>query len=170
MKLINRTRVPDELLEPLLILAGRRVGARTRGVVVQVNPGRFAKGMAYECIRVRWTPRSRRWLDTDGGAFKVTLPSCGSALWRAMEFADVAAHEWCHIREYQQGGSSRFPFSRKAASGRRPAHRFRPEEVRVRERLLETAEDRRCDDATLALGLWLDAEWNGSVARVTKPA
>ncbi len=76
MKLINNTRVLDRVLEAVLLKAGRAVGARTAGVVVQVNSGRRrVHGMAYDCDLVRWRRGSRRWMATDGGAFRITLPT-----------------------------------------------------------------------------------------------
>jgi len=104
MKLLNNTTVPNEILEPLLTLAGRSVGARTSKVVVQVNRGdawsNGCRGMAYECCWVRWQGGNKRRryvntsvrqpdgsskyvtivknkpnrISTDGGAFKISLP------------------------------------------------------------------------------------------------
>jgi len=104
MKLLNNTQIPNEVLEPLLTLAGRSVGARTSNVVVQVNRGDAwtdgCRGMAYECVWVRWTNKvqkrryktktrilsngvkysyrilqtHKRKIHTDGGAFKISLP------------------------------------------------------------------------------------------------
>jgi len=138
VKLLNRTRVPAAALEAVLVAAGRMVGARTSGVVVCVSHGNGG-GMAYECVRVRWA--GRRWMNTDGGAFRIRL-GCGDPLDVAVAFFKTAAHEWCHIREYQLGGRSRFAFS--GWSGlRRPNHDDRPEELRVYKRLREKEEKGR---------------------------
>lgn len=168
MKLINRSAAPDELLEAVLASAGRRVGARTTGVVVKVNPGKgggtWSSGTAYECLAVRWKRPSLRWIKTDGGAFRIVLPN-GDPLASARSFYETAAHEWCHIREYQQGGRWKFPHSRKGPGGRRPTHRHRPEERRVAERLRETENEGRDENRDagpiLALALWLEAKREG---------
>ena len=60
MKLINNTRIPDDVLRPVLVAAGRSVRARTSKVVVQVNPGWGIRGTAYDCGWVRWGNRRRK--------------------------------------------------------------------------------------------------------------
>lgn len=141
MKLINNTTVPSAELERVLVAAGRMVGARTTNVVVLVSRGRGG-GMAYECVAVRWG-RGRKRRTTDGGAFKIRLPY-GDALAAARQFFGTAAHEWCHIREYQLGGRTRFVFS---SGPRRPSHDDRPEEQRVYQRLRAKREQGRDENS-----------------------
>jgi hypothetical protein len=147
MKLLNYTKIPDAVLEPLLLRAGRAIGVRTTGVVVKVNPAyrsTIVSGTAYHCGWVRWRRGTDRRLATDGGAFKVTLPVRTRTErpyvkeWRdkhydplevAAKFFWVARHEWGHIRDYQ----SRYwqTWSSRGQSGRRPRHDSRPEEIRA---------------------------------------
>lgn len=167
MKLLNNTPVPDEILERLLTKAGRSVGARTSGVVVQVNRGNSSssgcRGTAYCCSSVKWRTGNKRrkyaykdephpeggvrrkcivlnaprWISTDGGAFKISLPIAKTSprydgLVTAENFMYVARHEWGHIRDYQNGGKWRLPWSRpKPGKTRRAAHDDRPEEIRA---------------------------------------
>jgi len=156
MKLLNRTKVSDRAIEAVLVAAGRMVGARTSGVVVCVTHG-SGGGMAYECCRVRWA--GRHWLNTDGGAFRIRFGG-GDPLERARRFFHTAAHEWCHIREYQLGGRARFEFSSRGRT-RRPRHDERPEELRVLKRLKEKTEQGRDEntyaDVILALAIELES-------------
>jgi len=162
MILLNRSPVASIVLDRLLVAAGRRVGARTERVAVQVNPGSglYSSGVARECDQVRWDAfpatsfkrREPRWVNTDGGAFRIVLPigrgsSYGTDLRPrsnadiSLDFYEVACHEWVHILEYQNGGRRRFVFSSPGPSGRRPRHRDRPEEIRVVHRLRDLSID-----------------------------
>jgi hypothetical protein len=165
VKLINRTLVSSAALHGVLAAAGRMVGARTAEVVVCVSRARRgfgSSGTAYHCAQVRWA--GRRWTATDGGAFKITLPVVGRGacdpLDAARFFFRTAAHEWCHIREYQMGGRYVLPWSSRGPGGRRPKHDARPEERRVYLRLEELAERGKDEhahaDEVLALALALE--------------
>ena len=147
MKLINKTKVPNEVLENLLVSAGRSVGARTSGVVVRVcygQPLSPVHGRATECYKVRW---SGRWQLTDGGGFKMTLPTLRTKKWLgittydptnvAQEFYKIAQHEWGHIKDFQNGGRRTMEFS---SGRRRPSHDTRPEEVRAENYVYEAEE------------------------------
>jgi hypothetical protein len=135
MKLLNYTKIPDAILEPLLLRAGRAVGARTAGVVVKVNPAyrcTGSSGMAYACAWVRWKRGSECRLTTDGGAFRISLPIRYDPLKAAQNFFRTARHEWGHIRDYQTRdywtlGNSRI----RRLGSRRPPHDSRPEEIRA---------------------------------------
>ena len=118
MKLYNKTKIPDDILSPLLVAAGRAVGTRTTAVVVKVTQAQWyagCKGVAINATQVaRWhlEGKSRRkdgsykegYIDTDGGYIKLTLPR-----WRfgydALDLAQtvyrVAIHEWQHIKDFQ---------------------------------------------------------------------
>lgn len=125
MKLYNRTKIPNEILEPLLVAAGRSVRARTGQVAVQVNPGQYGiRGMAYCCLAVRL---GKRFVNVDGGYFKISLPKHGEPLKNAKSFFEVAQHEFAHIKDFQEG-ELRFSFR---VNGRRPDHDDRPEELRA---------------------------------------
>jgi hypothetical protein len=89
MKLYNKTKYPNELLEPLLKEAGKAVGARTTNVIVKVTQGRYryCRGMAHKCGWVKkWflDTRAHRkggvylkegMVGTDGGYFTLTMPN-----------------------------------------------------------------------------------------------
>ncbi len=142
MKLYNKTKLPDAVLERLLIAAGRAVGARTGNVVVKVTQGRNAgvSGMAHHATFVntwhlkqvsKWKSENVR---TDGEWFKVTMPwfrPGWDSLAVAQTFFEVAMHEWVHIRDYQAGGRWSMPWASRGTGGRRARHDSRPEELRA---------------------------------------
>lgn len=92
MKLYNKTKYPDALLENLLVEAGKAVGARTSNVIFVVTnskPGyNHTKGIAQraDCVRRfalstrAYTKTSNRtelvkgYVDTDGGWVRLTIP------------------------------------------------------------------------------------------------
>ncbi len=43
MKLYNKTKYPDELLESLLVQAGKAVGARTTGTIIKVTSANLGR-------------------------------------------------------------------------------------------------------------------------------
>jgi hypothetical protein len=143
MKLYNKTKIPDSVLYPLLVSAGRAVGAKTN-VVVKVTQGRRAwvSGHAKSaCFVYSWHLNRRRIkrgcggrrIATNGGYFQISVPYVPmgqDALTLAESFFRVALHEWVHIRDFQHGGSWRLPWS-SGRNGRRPKHDKRPEELRA---------------------------------------
>jgi len=142
MKLYNKTKLLDAVLEPLLVAAGRAVGARTAGVVVKVTQGRHGgvSGMANSASYLNtWhLKRVRKWKServfTDGGWFRITIPQFKpgwDSLATAQEFFKVAMHEWVHVRDYQAGGRGYMPWASRGIGGRRPIHDRRPEELRA---------------------------------------
>jgi hypothetical protein len=141
MKLFNKSKLSDIVLEPLLTAAGRAVGARTTGVVVKVTQGcnRGVSGIAYQCYEVYkwhlWKGGSRKkGIKTDGGYFQLTIPRPAKGwdcLGLAQQVFEVAAHEWVHIRDYQHGGRWAMPFASRGNGGRRSIHDRRPEELRA---------------------------------------
>lgn len=90
MKLYNKTRYPNELLEQLLVEAGKSVGARTSKVIVIVTsakPGyNHSYGTAHRCDYVKRFALDKRqyqkdgihlkrgMVETDGGYFTLTVP------------------------------------------------------------------------------------------------
>lgn len=148
MKLYNKTRIPDAVLEPILLQAGRSVGARTANVVVIITQNRrpVISGTAYECAGVseRKLRRVSRatyvcsTITTDGGFFYLRLPKVmpGYGIWSdplhlAETVLKIAAHEWAHVQDYQAGGRAKFAYARRTPSGRRERHDSRPEELRA---------------------------------------
>ena len=95
MKLYNKTKYPDELLESLLVEAGKAVKARTSNVIVIATSAKQGynrcSGVAQRADWVmRWALSSRAYkkgtgkyrsgelkegmVETDGGYYKITLP------------------------------------------------------------------------------------------------
>ena len=137
MKLYNRTKIDTVVLESLLVKAGRSVGAKTSGVVVQVNPSLWGgQGAAYRCIQVRM---GTRWIETDGGYFKIALPRRGDILKIAETFFQVAQHEFVHIKDYQDNN----PHFDKRTGARRMRHDARPQELRAYDTVDATAARKR---------------------------
>lgn len=147
MKLYNRTKVPDCLLARLLRLAGRKVKARTAGVVVKVTQGRrdgkrggfassgnwVSRGRLTSC---RTAGESRQRIKTDRGWIALTLGKLYPGRLSAnrstvVGFYELAAHEWAHIRDYQTHGLCRRAWSGKAGAVRRQNWCDRPEEARA---------------------------------------
>ena len=143
MKLYNKTKLSDAVLEPLLTAAGRAVGAKTTGVVVKATQGRnrgvygvaHSASFVYQWHLKRCTPKGRnRMISTNGGYFHLTIPKPAPGwdfLGLARQVFEVAAHEWVHIKDYQHGGRWTLPFARTGTGGRRPRHDSRPEELRA---------------------------------------
>jgi len=142
LKLYNKTKLSDFVLEPLLVAAGRAVGTKTSGVVVKVTQGRNAgvSGMAHLASFVNtWhLKRISKWkserVTTDGGWFRITIPWSRpgwDSLAVAQSLFEVAMHEWVHIRDYQTGGKWAMPFASRGQGGRRARHDSRPEELRA---------------------------------------
>lgn len=186
MKLYNKTRCPNALVESILLRAGKACGkVRTTGVIVIVTratTGRV-RGLAHEASGVyefalrRFKQRHKakitrgRCINTDGGYFSISLPLLSpnarthwvtDALHRAEQFFCVAVHEWGHIRDYQAGGSWKLPWAVTRQGHRRENHDDRPEERRAN-RYAREAESRiksgtvqSPDDAILDLALWLE--------------
>lgn len=146
MKLYNKTKCPTEFLEPLLVAAGRAVGAKTTNTVVKVTSGRTGrvKGEAINWNTVSkwhlvkgwtWAHHSKNNSISCDGYFSIVLPMalhpCYDPVKVAESFFKVAMHEWAHIKDYQSGGRWSLPWSRAGAGGRRPRHDSRPEELRA---------------------------------------
>ena len=90
MKLYNKTKYPDDLLENLLVEAGKAVNARTTKVIVIATSGKAGylacHGIATRCDYVkRFALDTRAYkkgtyelkkglVETDRGYFKITLP------------------------------------------------------------------------------------------------
>lgn len=153
MKLINRTRSSDSVVQQVLKAAAASLGKRlnTTDVVVKVTQGRFinSTGIA-ERADLIWKQGSG-YIKTKGGTFTIVLPKLSThpayqkydALWCAEQFFKTARHEWCHIYDfqYEKRHHTRLDHSQRV-NGRRPAHDYRPEEKRVQE-YVQQAEQRK---------------------------
>jgi hypothetical protein len=166
VKLYNKTKCPTAILRPLLVAAGKSVGATTSGVVVKVTQARYprSRGMAYRGWPYIWHLQGRRKkgrdhrkqvIDTRGGWFTISLPGTHPAydlIGLARQFYKVAQHEWAHIKDYQGDVYYREP---RTASGRRIAHDQRPcEQAAYREVMF--AKPLNIDDMILDLALYLE--------------
>lgn len=156
MKLINKTKCPDNILKALLEEAGLAIGARLGSkdalhgeVVVVVNQGRsyYNRGEArYLNGLVRTKDTGKDWLMMDGGFIRLWLPSpryvrklsqsCG--VYDAMQFAEnmfsTIIHEWGHIFDYQSGmfaQSNSRKYANVQGKSRRTTWAKRPEEIRA---------------------------------------
>jgi hypothetical protein len=178
MKLYNKTRIPDTVLAPVLIDAGRAVGARTAGVIVKVTQGQSywsCSGTASRCDWVkRWflatraykkDPTSRTKLlikgivDTDCGMINLTMPRVRDnphdPLERAESIYNMAAHEWGHIKQYQE---RRLITAMHDATLRRRRHDNRPWEkdaIKAASKAQRKATGKKADHI-LALALVLE--------------
>jgi len=174
MKLINETKVPDQLLIDLLTDAARSLGMRIRttNVVVKIFNKRVpygTMGTAFDCHCVRWIKGSRRWIKTDKGAFRAGLCNTTDYLWNAERLFRTARHEWCHIHDYQATKS--LSWSQTSMINRRMAYDRRPEEIRVKD-YIEGAENKGLNkelayESILNLAVWLE-ENNKHVVKHTK--
>lgn len=144
MKLYNKSRLPDAVLEPLLVAAGRAVGAKTSGVVVKVTQGRnrgvYGAAQRATFVYTWHLKRVQKWksesVATSGGWFRLTVPAhhpCWDSLAVAESIFKVSMHEWVHIKDYQAMNRGEYkPFaSRNPHSNRRIGHDSRPEEERA---------------------------------------
>jgi len=176
MKLYNRTDLPDRLLERVLYHAAKNVGGvRTSGVVVLVKPTRSIwysrscahRSMIYEWYAKGWTPKQcqarrdagknplGRLIITDGGWIEIKLYINRDPFYGSMNFYEVAAHEWRHVKDYQRGV--------KFGDYHR-LYRNRPHEKRAMQ-AASTAVRRiykreGCNDAILELGIALEERQN----------
>jgi hypothetical protein len=143
VKFYNNTKIPDEILQPLLAKAGRAVHTKTTETIVQVNSARSGsvsgKAYAYWWAKgFRGLPKGKK-IKTDGGMFSITLPRFGctpeDSLRIATRFFNVACHEWVHIRDFQEEKKRPYarvlPWAERGESGRRANWKNRPEEQRA---------------------------------------
>ncbi len=155
MKLYNRSLIPDDVLYPVLVKAGRLAGARTEGVVMRVNGnwrnwvthGEVYRGYSVNknWLHGKGASRNKVWIKTDGGRVELWLglrqglsdlhnnpttynPLDGAARRLANRFFSSAIHEWKHIADFQDRFAK---FSQRKIGGRRPNWEDRPEEIRA---------------------------------------
>lgn len=125
MKLLNNTRVPDDLIDAVVKASAHGIKGptgkmvQTGPVVVQVNPGRGWRGTAWDYVWVRWKKRGekRGRKRNCRGAFKVSLPVRLLTQRRRLphradlfkwtpeilvrHFFETSRHEWGHIADFQ---------------------------------------------------------------------
>ncbi len=171
MKLYNKTKVAPDILDAVLVAAGRCTKARTTGAVVKVTQGHRACSSGYakraNFVNTWHLRRVRKWkeerVNTDGGYFSIVLPqrfSTWDALDLAVSFFQVAIHEWVHIADFQAMSRGEFrAFDYARAGSRRRKHDTRPEELRAidtTDAALERGAVSRNQDAIIALALEIE--------------
>jgi len=128
MILFNNTKIPDELLKPLLKAAARAVGARLGKVPVKLTQGRYShtQGHFHNCLWVkRWALTGvRKWdrneklrpawkkddrkVYCDGGYIRLAMPahngSCSEdEIGPMVRFCfEIMMHEFAHVADAQE--------------------------------------------------------------------
>ncbi len=174
MKLYNKTKYPDSLIRPVLLLAAREAKTRSIDVVVKLTTSQhqaMVSGKAYDWIGVKefWLlPRSR---NQDGtlkkreikcdGVIHISLPYIDDnphdALDRVMDIYKLSVHEFAHITEYQQ--NNMFEIKRDLKD-RRKHHDNRPWEKQA-DRVMNKAINKlkgSKQDCLLALAIYLESK------------
>lgn len=173
MKIYNKTKYPDSLLEKLLIQAGKSIGARTSNVVVIVNstkPGyNRCYGTAYKCNYVNLKDNL---IETDNGYFKITIPYPFVPTWvdlkiqstwiRSRKFDGLtiaysilttAAHEWQHIKQYQE---NKFDFKNKKERNKNHDNRIWEKDAIKASSKVNKNPNNRIQESVLDLALWIE--------------
>ena len=113
MKLYNKTKYPNDLLENLLVEAGKSVGARTSNVIVKATSAKqgyhHSYGTAHRADYVyEWflssraykknsTELKKRMISTDGGYYTITIPNPFIPQW--VKDSDIYPH-WLEAHCY----------------------------------------------------------------------
>lgn len=179
MKLYNKTKCPDEILRPLLVAAGKSVGARTSKVIVKVTQAQrhHSRGKAYKIPlvyswhlrRLKNRKNEGRLIWTDGGYFEISLPAKGTeerlnlyggAYRVAGRFYELAQHEWAHIKDYQANRHMPMP---RTPSGRRVRWEDRPCEVAAMNSVEDANKIKKTETLIAKLAEYLKAVWQSSV-------
>jgi hypothetical protein len=156
MKLINHTKISEDILERALLDAARSLRKRvnTSQVVVYVGLTRswHSRGIAYSASKVLW---DKKWRKVNG-AFRIWLnPDKNKALVRAEDFFSTAQHEWGHISDYQ---SKKLLEWSQRKNGRRPLHDYRPEEKRADEYVKTARPKDQYADTILNLAIEIETQ------------
>lgn len=163
MKLYNKTKCPDELLRPIIMAAGQRIGARTKIVVKVLGPRRGSQGHASPGQPYIWHLTSKRYvgvsrkklIPSDGGWITLHIPRshpCCDALMQAEVFYELCLHEWAHIKDMQE--RKRFgDYERNWAN--RPHER---RAVRMQEEATDKPYSAKAEAGILALAEWLEKQ------------
>ena len=167
MKLYNRTKYPDDLLQAVVAGATRFTGITHGQLLVQVNYGRAGGGLAWNACLVRV---GKRWIRCDGNIV-LRVPNHylqpRTGLYIAENFFDAATHECCHIADYREGKMIQHRdgvtwvkqpgeiavFNRLYDLGIEQAHSCIPFHEQV-------ALPQKTQDAILDLALWIDENYD----------
>ena len=187
MKLYNKTKCPDEILKPLLVAAGKSVGARTANVVVKVTQGQYGhscKGMSYNHFAVyTWhlwgrKKKERKYrkgsIRTDSGWFEITLPGNLHTCFVNAEFdkeKGIVVGEVNHIghaenfyktAQHEWGHikdyqDGTYTRTPRTSSGRRIAWTDRPCEQAAMNRVEDAKKIKGIDDLILNLAIYFES-------------
>lgn len=116
MKLYNKTKIPDKVLERLLYRSAKAVGSvRTQKTVVKVTTSQYGcsgvvKGTGFGMWKyyeryLKGSGSSTKLIWSDGGYMFLRVPSSNfrqDPLMFSEEVYKLAAHEWRHIRDHQK--------------------------------------------------------------------
>ena len=106
MQLVNETRLPNDVLRPLLAAAARKAGAKTGHVLVRVKWGWKRPNATVHKIPHWWRIKGRtHWGIT--GYVEMVLDRTAATLELAEWFWGLAVHEWHHIAWGQRGNEFR---------------------------------------------------------------
>lgn len=116
LKAINKTKLPDELVDAVVKSAKRFVRCQGKvPVVVRQTRYRGGRGVAHRCdlvnIPVLKNPKSKTtaYKAVDGGYIELWINGMATKcnlnhLQHAETLFKIACHEFCHILDYQEGG------------------------------------------------------------------
>lgn len=187
MKLYNKTRCPNELLRPLLVAAGKSIGAKTGEVVVKITQGHYGRscGMAVDCdfvyswhlrrlkyhhTKKKWIRNHGRAIQTDGGWIRITLPgTCCYHFKRdknGKKFITFLsqAEEFYEVAQHEWAHINDFQKDSNlptphTPSGRRVAWKDRPIERSAMNQVKEAKQMDQQDKHILDLAIWLEEQW-----------
>lgn len=117
MKLYNRTKLDDDLLEKVLYDAAKKtkIGVRAGNVVVKVTSSSSylsgcvwsASGVSKQWLEGRKSSWSGVFIKTDGAYMVLRIPVFGRCQTEEVVLVEslfrTAAHEWKHVADYQKG-------------------------------------------------------------------
>lgn len=130
MILINKTKIPDKVLQKVLMYALRRAEARTKRALVEVRLSRVNR-LSGEAFRGDSHKVGDKWHFVDGGVFTIWIClngfPVGDKLQLAQDFYTLAVHEAKHVADFQRG----LEFAGPINNNRRANWKDRPEEIRA---------------------------------------
>jgi len=162
LTLLNRSKLPDNLLKPLLSKACKFGGLLlTPPLLITVNQGESLHGYARRGCRVY---KNKKWYRSAGGFINVTLGAwkegwlvIDHVSW-VMRLFDLAVHEAAHVKDYRDPSRPEFT-SRRCWGKRRPNWSDRPEEIRAEEAVQDFEENigyEVISEEILNLAIWLE--------------
>ena len=163
MKVFNHTKIPDELLKPILYRSAKAVGSiRTQKVVIKITTSQYSYSghvkpcriMAYRLwyLEGRYSdkPSKQIMLRSDGGYMFLRIPVnrfTQDPIAFAENVFNLASHEWQHIKDLQK--NNRFgeynrnwrnrPHERRAITAAKRADRVKDKNEFIQDSILNLA-------------------------------